>query len=183
MAKTGRTAARLYDPTSSGAKLVQGSSWRITYGDGDTAAGQVFTDKVTIGGLTVQNQSVQVATKLSGSFTSDNHRDGMLGLAFIRRNTIGPKKQPNWFDNVRPQLAKPLFTCSLDGFSFGSGPFHEAKVFGIVDTGSSLWYMPASIVDLYWKSVQGATFCSQWVFPCDATLPDISLPLLVHASQ
>lgn len=66
---------------------VDGAQWKISYGDGSGAAGTVGTDVVTIGGVKVQNQTVQLANQVSQSFVEDTNTDGLVGLAFSSLNT------------------------------------------------------------------------------------------------
>lgn len=68
-------------------KKVDGAAWKISYGDGSGAAGTVGTDTVTIGGVTVENQTVELANKVSQSFVQDTNTDGLVGLAFSKLNT------------------------------------------------------------------------------------------------
>lgn len=68
-------------------KNMTGSQWKISYGDGSGAAGNVGTDTVTVGGVTVQNQAVELATAVSQSFVQDVNTDGLMGLAFSKLNT------------------------------------------------------------------------------------------------
>ncbi len=63
-------------------KTSPGEKWSITYGDGSSASGNVVTDVVNIGGITVQNQAVELAQKMSSEFQS-GAGDGLLGLAFV----------------------------------------------------------------------------------------------------
>lgn len=73
---------KIYTPTkSSTSKSVDGASWKITYGDGSGASGIVYTDVVTVGGVTVPNQAVEAATQVAGSFSQDAASSGLLGLA------------------------------------------------------------------------------------------------------
>lgn len=69
-----------YD-SSTGTK-IQGASWDITYGDQSGASGNVFQDKVVVGGATATKQAVEAATSVSSSFTQNVDSDGLLGLAF-----------------------------------------------------------------------------------------------------
>lgn len=68
-------------------KVMQGAQFSISYGDGSGAAGTVGTDTVTIGGVSVQNQAVELANAVSQSFVQDTNTDGLVGLAFSQLNT------------------------------------------------------------------------------------------------
>jgi aspergillopepsin I len=55
----------------------------MSYVDKSTVHGKVFRDKVTIGSLTVPNQTVEAAAMISSRWTGDTAADGILGLAFV----------------------------------------------------------------------------------------------------
>jgi aspergillopepsin I len=210
----GKPVTRLYDPTN--AQVLEGSQWKIRYGDKSTAGGKVFLDRVAIGNLAVPNQAVEAATNMSASFTRGGSMDGLLGLGSGKLNTIKPRAQPTWFENVRQTLASPVFTCALkrhasgsfdfgfidktkytgeiswspvkgqkgfwdfqiQGYGVGGGPVTAFETSAIVDTGSSLWYAPASMVDAYWAKVPDATYNNiqgGYTFPCSTKLPDIQV--------
>ena len=96
----------IYDPAASSTfKRLAGSTWRIRYGDGSTASGIVGTDHVTLGGLCVENQAIELASKLSPQFSS-GAGDGLLGLAFGTINTVKPKKLATPVEQVRAKLSK-----------------------------------------------------------------------------
>ena len=61
---------------------IEGASWDITYGDQSGASGNVYSDKVVVGGVTATKQAVEAATSVSASFTQNVDSDGLLGLAF-----------------------------------------------------------------------------------------------------
>ncbi|KAJ4304656.1 hypothetical protein N0V90_000182 [Kalmusia sp. IMI 367209] len=107
----------IYDPNSSSTfKKLRGSKWRIRYGDGSKASGIVGTDDVTLGGLTIESQAIELASKLSSQFT-EGAGDGLLGLAFGKLNTVKPKpvKTPveNMIDQADIAEDQELFTCYL----------------------------------------------------------------------
>lgn len=94
---------------------MNGATWKIRYGDGSGASGDVYTDDVEVGGITVKGQAVELASKVSSQFLQDPDNDGLLGLAFSSINTVQPKPQTTWFDTAVAQglFAKNLFTVDL----------------------------------------------------------------------
>lgn len=103
--------------TTRSAQVVQGAKWQIQYGDGSTAQGLVYRDTVTVGGVTVPNQAIEVASTVSGSFTQDTATSGLLGLAMdsINQVTINNARSPQktFFSNAKANLAMPLFSVNL----------------------------------------------------------------------
>ncbi|KAI1404991.1 acid protease [Hypoxylon fuscum] len=139
----------VYDPTKSNSfALMQGASFEISYGDGSGAAGNVGTDTVDIGGATVTQQAVELATAVSQSFVDDTNNNGLLGLAFSTINTVQPQQQKTFFDNVMSSLAQPLFTADLRAQAAG------AYEFGNVDTskftGAMTW-VPVNTTQGFWQ--------------------------------
>lgn len=116
----------IFDPSkSSSYKKSSGSTWEISYGDGSSASGDVGTDNVTIGGLTIENQSIELAKKLSSAFQQDTG-DGLLGLAFGSINTVKPNPVKTPVDNLIAQEDIPksaeLFTCYLGSWRDTADP-------------------------------------------------------------
>ena len=104
----------VYNPSkSTSSKKLSGATWKISYGDGSSSSGDVYTDVVNIGGLKVSSQAVEAAKKVSSEFTSDSANDGLLGLAFSSLNTVSPKPQKTFFDNALSSLDSAVFTADL----------------------------------------------------------------------
>lgn len=103
-------------------KQQSGETWQISYGDGSSASGIVYTDSVSAGATTVTSQSVEVATKASSAFTS-GAADGLLGLAFDSINTCSPNLCDTFMDDAINQGLKPVFTSLLKYQATGSYDF------------------------------------------------------------
>ncbi|KAF7365422.1 Acid protease [Mycena venus] len=109
----------LYDPAASSTAVNTTDPFFLQFGAGN-ATGFVFTDTVTIAGLTAQSQAVGASNHYSVEFEVDNFPpDGLVGMAFPALAVFG--------DN-------PLFTTLADQ---GTVP----PVFGVklADTGSELF--------------------------------------------
>ncbi|KAH6895402.1 aspartic peptidase domain-containing protein [Thelonectria olida] len=141
----------LYSPSkSSTSKKVTGATWSIQYGDGSSSSGDVWTDKVTVGGLTVSAQAVEAAKSVSSSFTSESDLDGLLGLGFSSINTVTPKKQKTFFDNALSTLDSPVFTADLKHNAPGKYNF------GYIDTSAytgSITYTSVDSSNGWWEFV------------------------------
>ncbi|KAF1914641.1 aspartic peptidase domain-containing protein [Ampelomyces quisqualis] len=133
-------------------KKKTGYTWKISYGDGSGASGQVYADKVTVGAVTATSQSVEAASSVSAQFTRDVETDGLLGLAMSSINTVKPQQQKTWFDTVKGKLAKPLFAVALKYHAAGTydfGYIDSSKYTGPItyvdaDTSQGFWGFTAS---------------------------------------
>ncbi|KAI0190702.1 secreted aspartic proteinase precursor [Xylaria flabelliformis] len=204
----------LYSPSkSSTSKKLTNAKWSISYGDGSSSSGIVYTDVVKIGGLSVSGQAVESAQTVSTSFTQEGDLDGLLGLAFSSLNTVTPTKQKTWFDNIKGSLDSPIFAVDFKaggvagaydfgfidtsrttsavtytsvstsqgfwefvstGYAVGSGSFKSTSIDGIADTGTTLLYLPSTIVSAYYAQVSGSkndANAGGYTFPCSANLP------------
>jgi len=129
-------------------KQISGASWKITYGDGSGAGGKVYADKVVVGGVTATSQAVEAATSVSTQFQQDQNTDGLLGLAFSSINTVTPTGQKTFFDNVKADLAKPLFAVTLKYHAAGTYDF------GYIDTSKytgDITYVDVSTANGFWE--------------------------------
>ena len=93
----------IFDPSKSSTwQASQGSTWQISYGDSSSASGTVGTDVVTVGGLAIQNQAVEVANQISDQFVQSTG-DGLLGLAWGSINTVQPTPVQTPVENMITQ--------------------------------------------------------------------------------
>ncbi|KAI4630281.1 hypothetical protein J4E80_001215 [Alternaria sp. BMP 0032] len=106
--------------------------------EGSTASGIVGTDNVTLGGLCIENQAIELANKLSPQFTS-GAGDGLLGLGFGHINTVKPKKVATPVESMISQSDIPtsseLFTCYLGSWRDTTDADHGESfyTFGYID--------------------------------------------------
>ncbi|KDQ06467.1 hypothetical protein BOTBODRAFT_39586 [Botryobasidium botryosum FD-172 SS1] len=70
-----------YNPRESRTSRNLHRTFREGYGDGSTASGDLYSDVVTVAGLTATNQVFGAATDYSQSFTYGSS-DGLMGLEF-----------------------------------------------------------------------------------------------------
>lgn len=102
----------------------------ISYGDGSSASGNVYTDTVKIGTVSIPNQAVELAEKLSSQFSSGEGSDGLLGLAWPALNTVTPTAQKTPVENLIDDnlISQGLFTVALD-----KGDSNGFYTFGTID--------------------------------------------------
>nr|QCC30103.1 secreted aspartic protease [Rhodotorula taiwanensis] len=78
-----------YSASSSSTSQAQsGNQLNVQYGDGSTASGPVYSDSVTVGGLTATGQTFGTATTLTGNFGS-SPSDGLVGMAYPALSQLG----------------------------------------------------------------------------------------------
>ncbi|KAL8346163.1 hypothetical protein RB598_000186 [Gaeumannomyces tritici] len=142
----------IYTPSkSSTSSGLSGSTWSIRYGDGSGASGKVYTDVVNIGGVSFKNQAVETASRISSSFTQGDS-DGLVGLAFSSINTVSPRTQKTFFDNVKASLSSPVIGVDLKHgapghYDFGALPssrYTGSISYVPVDNSQGFWSFTAS---------------------------------------
>lgn len=123
LGKEMREGHTLYDPTlSKSFRILPGEEWNITYGDGSGAWGNVGTDVVNIGGVSI-TMAVEMATVVSSAFVRDTNSNGLVGLSFSQLNTVRPTQQRTFFDTIMDDLAEPVFTADLRQDEMGAYEF------------------------------------------------------------
>ncbi|KAJ3477609.1 hypothetical protein NLI96_g10342 [Meripilus lineatus] len=144
----------VFDPSKSSTAKKATGTWNISYGDGSSASGNVYTDSVKIGDIVVPGQAVELASKLSSSFLQDNGNDGLLGLAWPTINTVHPHGVKTPVENMieKNLIDLPLFTVKLTrgdepGFySFGyidPNVTSDAITYTTVDNSQGFWQVPS----------------------------------------
>ncbi|KAL1409907.1 hypothetical protein Q8F55_003906 [Vanrija albida] len=149
----------VFDPAkSSSFTKLDGYSWFIAYGDFSSASGDVGTDVVSIGGVGVKTQAVQLAKRVSHSFAHDKSNNGLLGLAFDNINTVRPVKQKTFPTNLAGEGTLPsgsqLFTTALYSTRDAESSFWT---FGYIDdelvkaSGQAIKWTPVAAESGFWQ--------------------------------
>ncbi|KAK4148024.1 aspartic peptidase domain-containing protein [Dichotomopilus funicola] len=147
-------------------RLQKEKTWRIQYGDGSSASGPVGTDSLTIGGIEVNPQTIEIATQMSSQFMR-SRMDGLLGLAFSKLNTVHsngtPDPQRTPVDNMISQHDIPkqaqLFTSAMySGRSKSKDSFYT---FGWIDEA----LVKSSGEEIAWVDIDKTN--GFWMFPSE----------------
>lgn len=150
----------IFNPSKSSTfKNQSGSSWKISYGDQSSASGTVGTDNVTIGGLTIKNQAVELANQMSQQFI-EGAGDGLLGLAWGNINTVTPTPVQTPVENMISQDDIPqdaeLFTAYLGSWRDANDPDKGESfyTFGYIDqdvvSGQTISWTPVDNSQGFW---------------------------------
>ncbi|KAK6343532.1 hypothetical protein TWF730_011122 [Orbilia blumenaviensis] len=152
----------VFDPDqSSSFKTMNGTTWNISYGDGSSASGTVGTDILTLGGLTIEAQAIELANHLSQSFV-EGEGSGLLGLAFSSLNTCRPEPVLTPVDMLIQQSNIPkdaeLFTCKLGSWrDVTDEPDHGESfyTFGFIHQ-PTLDFCGVSAENIYWAKIDSS---------------------------
>ncbi|RDW91243.1 hypothetical protein BP5796_02408 [Coleophoma crateriformis] len=160
--KSQGTGHTIFDPSKSSTyKKQSGSTWKISYGDSSSASGDVGTDNVTIGGLTIKNQAIELAKQMSAQFVQ-GAGDGLLGLAWGSINTVTPTQVKTPVENMIAQTDIPksaeLFTANLGSWRDANEPDKGQSfyTFGYIDqevvkaSGEDIYYTPVDNSQGFW---------------------------------
>lgn len=69
------------------------------------------------------------------------------------------------------------WTWTSSGYAVGSASFTSTSITGIADTGTTLLYLPTTIVKAYYAQVSGSSNSNTYggyIFPCSRTLPSFT---------
>ncbi|KAL7928232.1 aspartyl proteinase [Trichoderma chlorosporum] len=165
LSKSTQKGHTIFNPTSSSTfKKLANQAWQISYGDGSSASGDCGSDNVTIGGLTIKNQTIELASTLAQQFAQGSG-DGLLGLAWPSINTVTTNGQSTPANtpvaNMITQDDVPsdaeLFTVAF--YSDRDANAESFYTFGYIDTD----LVSASGEDIAWADVDNSQ--GFWMFP------------------
>ncbi|KAF7977897.1 hypothetical protein HWV62_2452 [Athelia sp. TMB] len=144
-----------YSPGASMTSRATGVSFKASFGDLSTAStcsGTLHRDKVNVGGLTVTQQVIGVATKYSTGLAKAS-ADGLLGLAWPSLSAFKISGYKPFFNNL---IEQGSVKQGLFGVVFSEVPGAEAAVYAIYE------YFPGS------KDASDTIAPGAFTFPCEA---------------
>ncbi|KAL5601132.1 uncharacterized protein BROUX77_005381 [Berkeleyomyces rouxiae] len=138
----------------SGGDPYEGYHWETKDPNGNTASGVGYTEVVSISGLTVEKQVIQVAEIVSSSFHNLPSISGVIGMGFLTYETMGFYPESGFVNNAKSQLDNQVVTidmkhCSTGQVDFGfvnDNAFKGWVGFSKVDTTQGYWNFTAQIL-------------------------------------
>ncbi|KZT72178.1 acid protease [Daedalea quercina L-15889] len=105
------TSKHKYTASSSTTTALKSGTFTIHYGDGSTVSGPVYTDTLSVAGITSTAQYFSPVTTLSNSFSGDPI-DGILGMAYQKISQLG---QPPFVNLAKSQghISSAVFGMKL----------------------------------------------------------------------
>ncbi|EIN03856.1 aspartic protease [Punctularia strigosozonata HHB-11173 SS5] len=148
-----------YTASKSSTGSKKSGTFEIEYGDGSTVSGPVYTEDVTVGGVSVTGQYFSPVTTLSSSF-KDDPIDGLLGMAWPLISNLG--KNPffntadsagavssNVFGMKLASSGSELYLGGTDSSLYsGSIEYHS------IDTSTGFWQATGASVKVGSKTVE-----------------------------
>jgi len=117
-------------------KVTPNENFNITYGDGETLTGIVGTERVTLAGLTVPDQTIGVVNR--AAWYGDGLSSGLLGLSFPGHTNAHTGNNgsddsdsnkvlynPLFTNMVKEHLTAPVFSIALDRPSASASKPHN----------------------------------------------------------
>ncbi|GAA6046458.1 hypothetical protein JCM3770_004932 [Rhodotorula araucariae] len=149
----GVTGFTTFDPSKSSTAKNSTDRFSIAYGDGSTVSGPVYTDTVTVAGLSAENQHFSPVTTMGTDF-GETPVDGILGMGFESISNLGerPFFQTLWEEG---KVSQNLFSFVLGNADDGElflGGLDESKYTG------PLTYTPV-VQKGYWQ-VHGTPYAN-----------------------
>ncbi|KDQ20078.1 hypothetical protein BOTBODRAFT_101585 [Botryobasidium botryosum FD-172 SS1] len=142
-----------YNPRLVSTSKYLGKTFQLVYGDGSTTSGELYSDTVTVAGLTATDQTLGAATSYSTSFET-GPADGLMGLAFPSLSTYP---------------ASPFFNTLVSQKKVSAGVFS----FFLAESGSEL-YLGGSNQARYKGPISWNTVTERgyWEIPLDSIQVD-----------
>ncbi|KAI0706790.1 protease [Cerioporus squamosus] len=146
-----------YDAAPSTTSVRKSGTFQISYGDGSSVSGPVYTDTVTVAGVTARGQYFSPVTTLSSSFAGEA-MDGILGMAYP---ALSQFRQNPFFNSAKAQNSVKTgvfaFKLAKTGSELYLGGTNSQLYTGSIEyhsvTGSGFWQIGSAKVLVGSKTV------------------------------
>ncbi|KAK7509261.1 aspartic proteinase precursor [Phyllosticta citriasiana] len=194
----------IYDPSKSSTyKKLDGCTWKIQYGDSSSASGDVGTDNVDLGGLTIKDQPKAVPTPVENLIAQqDIPKDSELFTAYLGswRDTNEADKGESFYtfgyidqDTLKAaNTTEPHYVDVDSSQGFWQFESTSATVNGktvtrsgntaIADTGTTLDLIDDSTLEQIYAAIPGSKYDTTqrgYVYPSDTSVD--KLPVVTFA--
>ncbi|KAF9520573.1 hypothetical protein BS47DRAFT_1357390 [Hydnum rufescens UP504] len=161
----------IFDTASSTSTDLK-KTFAFKYEDGSSASGELFTDTVSVAGLTATGQTLGSATNYSSSLR-DSAADGVMGLAFpsissypcyaIFQQPDQPGQDSSLYSgsiNWNPVTVQGYWQIALDAVSTGSSQ-PVTGISSIIDSGTTLIIGDSQSVAAFYAAISGSKDASK----------------------
>lgn len=131
--------------------------------------GGVYTDSVTMAGVTIPNATIESATSVSRSMAHDKVLSGLAGLAYNLSSQVMPAA-PALLDQMLPLLDQPIFAVDLHWHT--TGLYEFGKISESAYTGNISW-IPLNANAKFWEFNFNGFNIGESVYWIDSTWPAI----------
>ncbi|GAN10410.1 aspartic endopeptidase protein [Mucor ambiguus] len=158
---------RHYDSSLSGSfrtETIENGTWQVRYGDGSGVSGIIGQDTITLGSdISLDSYVFGIAKEQAHGFARGPFMDGLFNLAFPALSAISNR---TGFVQELHHQAVPLLTFQWNnnrfgkcGVSINGRPiYNEAGSSAILDTGTTLLFMPTAVSRKIHEAIPGAGF-------------------------
>ncbi|KAL5601128.1 uncharacterized protein BROUX77_005386 [Berkeleyomyces rouxiae] len=134
--------------------LLEDYHWEIEDPNGNTASGVGYIEVVSISGLTIKKQVIQVAETAPSNFHNIPSVSGVIGMGLFTSESLGFFPDVGFVSNADSQLDKQLFTVDIKHCSTGQVDFgfvdensYKSRVgYSQVDKSQGYWNFTAQIL-------------------------------------
>ena len=176
-AQTVRDTVTIASLTVTGQTVQFTAPGTVGTGDSDGILGLAFsTPNTAPGSLNSKTFFENIAPTLTQSLFTVNLKKGAPGT--LTFGAIDGSQYTGSITYVPVNSANGFWEFTSGGYAIGSSAFVTTSIDAIADTGTTLLYLPTTVVSAYYAKVSGATYSASqggYIFPCTSTLPSITL--------
>ncbi|KDN39458.1 acid protease [Tilletiaria anomala UBC 951] len=140
-----------YNPSKSSTSTNTGNTFQVSYGDGTTASGPIYTDTATVGGLTATG--VTIGRAGDNNFIGDG-ANALAGMGLPQLSNF-PEQEPLWKSLSDQGKISPVFNIKLrtSGSTLILGAAGSSPTYTSLSSDVGYWQVAASVNGQNFQSV------------------------------